>query len=186
MNNKKKIFAIIAVALVVLLGGAAVYVSGQLSSRQAVAPNAPTSKPAACSEECPGSDGVLRNCTGTMAQSLCDSRFVARVEPCGGVSYCCNGSTWSTNMSACSTTPTPTATVIPTATATLTPTATTTPTVVPVPTPKAKVVITINGTTAKSLGGTVDATNKKLFTSDEYVVGVAGTYKFEGQVSTIP
>ena len=45
--NKKKILAIVLVVLVLILGAASVYVATQLSSRQAVAPNAPTSKPAA-------------------------------------------------------------------------------------------------------------------------------------------
>jgi len=45
--NKKKILAIVLVILVLLLGGASIYVATQLSTKQAVAPNAPTSKPAA-------------------------------------------------------------------------------------------------------------------------------------------
>ncbi|HOX96322.1 MAG TPA: hypothetical protein PLI45_02985 [Candidatus Woesebacteria bacterium] len=47
MNNKKKILAIVLVALVLILGGASIYVATQLSTRQAVAPTAPESKPAA-------------------------------------------------------------------------------------------------------------------------------------------
>lgn len=45
--NKKKIIAIILAVLVVLLSGASVYVATQLSTNQAVAPNAPESKPQA-------------------------------------------------------------------------------------------------------------------------------------------
>jgi hypothetical protein len=46
--------------------------------------------------------------------------------------------------------------------------------------------VTVNGIAGEWLGGTVDATNKKVFTSGEYTVGPAGTYKFEAQVSAIP
>lgn len=47
MNNKKKILATILVILIVLLGGASVYVATQLSTRKSVAPTAPESKPKA-------------------------------------------------------------------------------------------------------------------------------------------
>lgn len=55
----------------------------------------------ACKEECPGSDGVLRNCTGAQEQSLC--AWQGRKESCGGRDYCCpsaNG-TWTTSMAMC-------------------------------------------------------------------------------------
>ena len=55
----------------------------------------------ACVEECPGSDGVLRNCTGEQAQSLC--MWQGRKESCGGKDYCCpsaNGA-WTTDMTMC-------------------------------------------------------------------------------------
>lgn len=50
--NKKKILTIVLVLVVLLLGAASVYVATQLSTRQAVAPTAPTSKPSAagCSD----------------------------------------------------------------------------------------------------------------------------------------
>ena len=61
-----------------------------------------------CTEQCPGSDGVLRNCTppeadGTAQESLCNS--AGRTESCGGATYCCPsaGGAWTTDMSACST-----------------------------------------------------------------------------------
>lgn len=55
----------------------------------------------ACKEECPGSDGVLRNCTGTQEQSLC--LWQGRKESCGGNDFCCpsaNGA-WTTDMTMC-------------------------------------------------------------------------------------
>jgi len=45
--NKKKILAIVLVLIVILLGGASIYVATQLSTRKAVAPTAPESEPAA-------------------------------------------------------------------------------------------------------------------------------------------
>lgn len=66
---------------------------------------------AQCVEQCPGNDGVLRNCTppeddGSAAESICNVK--GRVEACGGKNYCCPapGGTWTTNMTACAT-PTP-------------------------------------------------------------------------------
>lgn len=85
---------------------------------------------AACKEECPGSDGILRSCTppdsdGTPNESLCSSK--GRKEICGGKTYCCPsaGGKWTTTMTACTSTTTPTPTSVPTAT--------TTPTATPVP-----------------------------------------------------
>lgn len=52
-NNKKKILAIVLVILVLILGGASVYVATQLSTRKAVAPTAPESKPAASESATP-------------------------------------------------------------------------------------------------------------------------------------
>lgn len=45
--NKKKILTIVLVLMVLLLGGASVYVATQLSTRETVAPTAPESKPKA-------------------------------------------------------------------------------------------------------------------------------------------
>jgi len=113
--NKKKIITIILVLLVVLVGGASIYVATQLSTRKAVSPTAPESKPKAsvCEEACPGTDGVLRSCTppeddGTAVESLCNT--TGRVESCGGIYYCCPvpGGTWTTDMTACPTAPTET------------------------------------------------------------------------------
>lgn len=104
---------------------------------------------------CPAPGGTeLRNCTppeigNQPAVSTCNSDHVGRIEPCGSRTYCCNGSTWSTNMTACVVatptatavaTPSPTATTVATsspaatATATATAVATRSPTVTPVPT----------------------------------------------------
>lgn len=67
-----------------------------------------------CKEQCPGTDGVLRNCTppeadGTAQESLCNS--VGRVESCGGAQYCCPtlGGAWTKDLTKCS----PPATLIP-------------------------------------------------------------------------
>lgn len=66
-----------------------------------------------CIEQCPGSDGVLRSCTppeadGSSNDSLCN--LAGRVESCGGKKFCCPkpGGKWTTNMTNCSTTITPT------------------------------------------------------------------------------
>mgnify|MGYP000374335918 CR=1 FL=1 len=81
-----------------------------------------------CTERCPNpKDGYLYSCDprelgGSPSTSQCDGRFVGRIEPCGGQTFCCNGTAWSTNMSAC-------------AVSTLTPTPTPTPTPKPTPTP---------------------------------------------------
>lgn len=57
--------------------------------------------------QCPRSDGALVSCTppdsnGNAQISVCDSRFLGRPEVCGGTQYCCNGTAWVTDMSACS------------------------------------------------------------------------------------
>ena len=101
-----------------------------------IVPTKPTVKPTKtptkppgnrCTEQCPGSDGVLRSCTppeddGSSNDSLCN--LAGRVESCGNKPYCCPsaGGAWTTDMTACPTTPTPTLTPTPTPTPTLTPT----------------------------------------------------------------
>ena len=64
MNTKKKILAIVLIIVVLLLGGASIYVATQLSTRQAVAPTAPESKPAAA------------DCTSLTTQAACDAQAV--------------------------------------------------------------------------------------------------------------
>lgn len=73
---------------------------------------APTPTPIACKEQCPGTDGVLRNChppeaDGSSSDSLCN--FKGRVEFCGTRNYCCPaaGGKWTTDMTACTATPQP-------------------------------------------------------------------------------
>lgn len=51
--NKKKIIALILVLVVFLLGGASIYIATQMSTKQAVAPTAPESKPAASDNTVP-------------------------------------------------------------------------------------------------------------------------------------
>ena len=68
-----------------------------------------------CKEQCPGTDGILRNCTppeadGSSADSICSS--TGKVESCGGKTFCCPaaGGKWTTDMTKCQP-PTPVPTV---------------------------------------------------------------------------
>lgn len=65
-------------------------------------------KLAACAEQCPGKDNVLRNChptevDGSSADSLCNK--AGRVELCGTKNFCCPaaGAKWTTDMTRCAT-----------------------------------------------------------------------------------
>lgn len=121
------------VALIFASAFATYYISSMISSQRPISPTAPESKPeaASCTEQCPGSDGVLRSChpadsDGTANESLCNR--VGRVETCGPKTtpYCCDGKKWTKDMSACeTTTPTPSTTISPTTS--ISPTATVTP-----------------------------------------------------------
>jgi hypothetical protein len=51
---------------------------------------------------------------------------------------------------------------------------------------KGRFKITVAGTEGAWMGGTIDATNKKLVTYSDYTISSAGTYKFEAQVTTTP
>lgn len=100
--NKKKILTIIIVLVVLLLGGASVYVATQLSTRQAVAPTAPTSKPAAadCSaftnqNECMNLDII--ECTWIEECSKCAESNADPVTVCMG-----SGDGEETGWSSCS------------------------------------------------------------------------------------
>lgn len=77
-----------------------------------------------CIEECPGVDGVLRNChppaeDGTPQESVCSSGGL--IVFCGTRNYCCPsaGAAWSSNLTLCATAaPTTTSTAIGTSTPT--------------------------------------------------------------------
>lgn len=134
-NKNKKNYIIGGVlVLILLIGLAATYFLGQQAQD--------IRQQATCDEQCPGSDGVLRNCSPPEEpqQSICNSSWVGRVQYCGGVQFCCNGSTWSANMTFCnalqSPSPTPSPTPTPTPSPTPTPTPSPTPTPTPTPTPK--------------------------------------------------
>lgn len=112
--QKKKFNPVLGIALVIVLlvGLTAAYFLGQQD--QDIRQQAAT-----CKEECPGSDGVLRNCTppesdGSSEDSICG--WAGRIESCGGQQYCCPqaGGAWTTNMTACQPSPSPSPTPTPT------------------------------------------------------------------------
>lgn len=157
---KSKFGTILVLVATVVLAGIAIFTAYRLYTlrQEAVAPSAPTSKPGAagCVEQCPGTDGVLRNCSapggpeadGSSKDSVCNASYAgSRIEYCGGKQYCCNNSAkWTTTLTDCqggsettqactalafnitTSTSTPTPTPTATATATATPTATATAT----------------------------------------------------------
>lgn len=84
-----------------------------------------------CNNECPGVDGVLRNCNppaddGTPQETVCSSAGL--IAFCGTRNYCCPsaGAAWSSNLTLCATAA-PTITASPTVTATSTAIGTSTP-----------------------------------------------------------
>jgi hypothetical protein len=98
-NNKKKILAIILVVLVLILGGASIYVATQLSTKQTVAPNAPTSKPAAtepCATGLSCSDSYLPGTSecmsGTTTTYCCPSGQTITNGACAGATITWVGS----------------------------------------------------------------------------------------------
>ena len=107
---KSKFGTILVLIATVALAGIAIFTAFRLYKlrQEAIAPNAPTSKPAAaaCTEQCPGSDGILRNChptesDGSSRDSVCNSGSVGRVERCGTTyDYCCDQS-WKKIASIC-------------------------------------------------------------------------------------
>lgn len=108
-----------------------------------------------CVEQCPGTDGVLRNChppesDGSSDDSSCSFK---RVEFCGTRNYCCPaaGGAWTTDLTACAT---PTATATSTSTATATSTSTTIATATSTSSSKA----TATSTTKASSTATTKAT----------------------------
>ena len=166
---KSKFGTILVLIATVALAGIAIFTAFRLYKlrQESVAPNAPTSKPAAatCTEQCPGSDGVLRNChppdsDGTSNDSICKASAVGRIESCGNVDYCCNGTTWTTIMTACqldSLTPTPDSTCETlsfTITTTATPTASSTTTSSPTATPASTATATSSSEASLPEAGT--------------------------------
>jgi len=124
--------------------------------------------PAAEACPVPGEPTLLRNChpaesDGSPAESLCST--AGRVEFCGTQNYCCPapGQAWTTNMTACAGTPTPSPTA--TATATAAPTASPTATAAASGTPAATAAPTATPTrtptptpTSAGTGGAASAT----------------------------
>ncbi len=79
-------------------------------------------------EQCPvaGAENHLWNChpaeaDGSPKDSLCNLQMKGRIEFCKDRNYCCNGASWTSNMTACPSSPTPTATAHATATPTAAP-----------------------------------------------------------------
>lgn len=164
-----------------------------------------------CTAQCPGSDGVLRSCTppeadGSSYDSLCNS--AGRAEVCGGNNYCCPtaGGTWTTDMTNCSTSITPTSAVgacmmiqlfMQQTDGTYQPLSDTQKNSLKVGN-KIGMVITGNATNLKarfrvSIDGVVDGDwfnsqweADKAYHYDGYEIKKAGTYIFEGQVTTEP
>lgn len=79
--NKKKIIAIVLLIVVLLLGGASIYVATQLSTQEAVAPNAPESRPAAA------------DCTSLNTQLSCDSQTTPDCTWFASCNKCANAGT---------------------------------------------------------------------------------------------
>ena len=134
-KSKKASSKGVIVALVVVLFLALGVFVGVLLVRQNqdVREQAAVEQCSAGAEECPTADGKrLLNCTppesdGSPDESLCNAQQIRRIAACGGKNYCCNGSVWSTSMTACATA-SPTASATATATSTVTATATSTST----------------------------------------------------------
>jgi len=119
MSNfvKSKFGTILVLIATVILAGIAIFTAVRLYKlrQEAIAPTAPTSKPAAAgdlcpaAEACPDTDGVLRNChppdsDGTSEDSICNTSARGRVKFCGTRNYCCNGTSWTATMTACAST----------------------------------------------------------------------------------
>ncbi len=126
--SMKIVGAIIGVVVLALGVIAGIYLVGE---QQDVRERAATQCPGI--EACPSGDdpALLINCTPSETQSFCNTVFLGRLEMCGGVEYCCNGTSWTSNLASCAVStpsPTPSPTVAPTEapTASAVPTATTT------------------------------------------------------------
>lgn len=129
VGGKKTNFKLLAAVLVLLVVTAGVIagiflVRQQQDIREDAAENVNMCPQA---EACPDSDGALRNCRpaapdGGPVTSFCNSENLGQVKFCGTRNYCCNGASWTTNMTACSGSTaldaSPTASASPTATST--------------------------------------------------------------------
>jgi hypothetical protein len=139
-SKKKNNYIIGAVLIAVLLIGlVTAYLLGQ--QNQDIRQQA-----SSCVEQCPGSDGVLRSChppesDGSSNDSGCSAGFTGRVKTCGPAitEYCCNGTGWTTDMTACPPTPSPSPTPTPTPSPSPSPTPTPSPSPTPTPTPSPSV-----------------------------------------------
>ncbi|HKB88577.1 MAG TPA: hypothetical protein VKC53_02910 [Patescibacteria group bacterium] len=88
--------------------------------------------------QCPGAQSCvvgathIANCTppegdNSPSESDCNASQIKRIEPCGGVQLCCNGTAWTTDMTACAVaSPSPTPTTAPSESPSPTPTPTST------------------------------------------------------------
>jgi len=138
-------------------------------------------------EDCSGAGGIIRSChppddDGTPAESICNSAFKGRVETCGAeyAEYCCNGTSWTTNMSACESSPSPTASpspsASPSASSSGTPTATATPTKTATPTSTATSYSgkTSTPTSTSTSSSTATATSSSTKTATPFPVPDTG------------
>jgi hypothetical protein len=153
-TNFKIIFAIIGIVVLALGIVAGIIL---VREQQNISENAQT-----CNEECPGADGVLRNChppnsDGSAQESVCSSGGL--IAFCGSRNYCCPsaGAPWTTNLTLCATaapTPTETATATATSTGSGLPTATATSTgsgrasITPTSSSRATPTVVASGTSA--------------------------------------
>lgn len=152
-SKKTNFKSIIIILLVFVFLGGAIFLGVTLVRQNQNITEKATGNQCPAAEACPASGGtLLRNCTppesdNSPADSVCDASQIKRIEACGGTQYCCNGSAWTTNMSACATataSPTATATASPIASPTIEPlvTQSPTPTLTLTPTPTATATTT--------------------------------------------
>ena len=97
----KMALGVIVLFLVILGSGAGFYLTQQSQDLRQQASST-------CVEQCPSSDGVLINCTPPIADEsstvgMCNADFLTKIESCGGTTYCCNGTSWTTDMTVCTT-----------------------------------------------------------------------------------
>lgn len=81
MNNRKKIIAIVALVLILILAGVSAFVAYRISTQQGVAPNAPQSQPAA-SVTCSGAGGACQAANLTCASPISNTTGCTTGEIC--------------------------------------------------------------------------------------------------------